>query len=166
MFDLPFKLFPPALLAGLLLYAGITALWLQPLVQDRLAARHLIPRCEAGLIAARSQEATRQQEEKHRRNRALDLYRNSPLGQLPFARDALDQVEQLMRDSVPALPVSTPIDHSSRCACAVTSAFEAMRIPMLRHVMSLRSYRPAELDALPLRIGEFLGTAGCGGPVR
>ncbi len=43
MTDLPFRFLPPALLAGAALYGLVCILWLQPLVEGRMADKMLIP---------------------------------------------------------------------------------------------------------------------------
>ncbi|MBS7537749.1 hypothetical protein [Ancylobacter lacus] len=158
MLDIPFKIFPPALLAGLLLYAGITALWLQPLVERRLADRVYIPQCEAGLIKAQSRARAEQDGKRNAARQMMDMFRSSPLGQFPGFNEMMEQGRVLAEAGVPELP-SAGIDHSSRCACAVSSAFDAARLPMLLHVMSLRTYQPAALTALPFTAGTFLDSS-------
>ncbi|RDJ21077.1 hypothetical protein DWF00_07610 [Bosea caraganae] len=161
MFDFPFKALPAPLLAGLLFYAAICALWLQPLVERRMAEKTFIPQCEARSIAVQAERRQEVDSEARRKKSILDQFARSPLAQLPFMKETLDIAEAEIAKSVPKIPRLRAVDHSSRCACAVTTAFDAIRFPMLLHVMSARVYAPAQLGTMPAAIDGLVNANEC-----
>lgn len=163
MFDLPFKLLPPGLVFGGALYAGVCALWLQPLVESRLAEKTYILRCEEALYAAAAESADQAQRERDRVNAVLGAYRElmGPLAALPGMERVSEMTDDLMERQRPDLPRASRIDQSSHCGCAVASAFEANTLPMLWHVMSLRTYEPAILSRFDQAVAQEL-SGRCG----
>lgn len=161
MFDFPFKALPAPLLAGLLLYAAICALWLQPLVERRMAAKTFIPQCEARSVAGQAERKQEVDDERQRKRSILDRYKQSPIRDLPFVKEAIEIAEAEIAKSLPKIPQLTAVDHSSRCACAVTTAFDAIRFPMLLHVMSARVYAPAPLGTMPSSIDGLANANEC-----
>jgi hypothetical protein len=160
MLDIPFKALPAPLLGGLFAYAVLCALWLQPLVERRMAAKTFMPQCESGAIRAQNDRRQSYENEIRLQERILQQLLDHPLSQLPMIRDHVLMVKEVLDGKKKAF--RRYIDHSSRCACAVTSAFDGIRFQMLLHVMSARTYASAQLAALPFAIGQNLGSAACG----
>ncbi|MBP0614241.1 hypothetical protein [Jiella mangrovi] len=159
MFERLTHLFPPALLAGLAIYGGVCFLWLQPMVERRLAARNYIPACERGLLVAAKARDNRQRQAEDDVGLLLDMLRQTPFGQIPGAMEPVERMGEYARRKA-RLPERT-IDHSSLCACAVGTAFAGQSLPMLLHVMSGRTYRPASLDNLPGDTARALRSGTC-----
>lgn len=155
MLDLPFKILPPAALAGLLLYAAVTALWTQPLVERRLTEKVYLPQCTADLAMAKAGGQQLADAERQQKLTLLNALRNSPWAQLPGVRETIRMLELALEPEL-ALPPSQAAERGSPCGCAVSLAFDGIRLPMLLHVMTARLYQPAELQALPARIARHL----------
>jgi hypothetical protein len=164
MFDTIFKIVPPSLLFSGALYAGVCALWLQPLVEQRLADRTYVPQCEAGVLHARTEHQDQIQQERESKQSAINLYKDllGDLGELPGVERITEMVEDLAGASLPELPTSRAIASSSPCSCAVGAAFEAIKLPMLLHVMSARTYQPAALQSLPHAVSGIATSGQCG----
>lgn len=161
MLDMPFKALPAPLLVGLLIYAAICSLWLQPLVERRLAAKIYIPACEADAMQSHADEARNAGREIALQESLLQQLLQNPLAQFPGIREQIAEARRLVAEKRARLV--RPPDHSSRCACAVGSAFGELGVPMLLHVMSARVFVPRELSTLQHSIRQQAGSAACRG---
>jgi len=162
MLDLPFKLFPPALMAGTILYAAVTALWLQPLVEHRMAEKFLIPQCQVGLQT--DEAATPLPENPKRRELELMItyYKRLGLDQLPFVTEA---IEMLKAETEAMRPKRLRISSGKRnsiCACSVEKAFSKAFTPMLLYVASLRTHEPASVTRLSQSALRIARSGDCG----
>lgn len=143
---------PPVLLLGLMAYAAVTALWLQPVVEQRLAERTYIPLCEAHLRENKDIADAETRAAQDRQRQSLDILRQlerdfgMPLPGMGYFDDVLEQT---------ILPPSSKKARSlvaSPCGCAAGAAFDAIKLNMLLHVMSARLYRPGALETLPASV--------------
>lgn len=162
MLDSLFKLLPPSLLFGVVLYAGVCSLWLQPLIERRLAEKVYVPQCEARVLEARASALDEVHQERRRKQSAVDLYKDllGDLGELPVFEQITEMVEEAAGDQVSSGLRSA--SSGSPCGCAAAAAFESIRMPMLLHVMSVRSYAPAALQSLPQTLAGIAASGQCG----
>ena len=165
MYELIAKICPPSLLGGIVLYGIACALWFQPLVEHRMAAKTVIPQCEAIMQKGLASDNRAMRQEYNKQKAAVDIYRRLMEGfaDMPFKNTMDDLVEDLTVPELPDLAASNDIDTSTVCGCAVATAFDEARFPMLLHVMSLRAYRPAAIETLS-QIAAGLAKSGQCGP--
>ena len=161
MFDEMLKALPAPLLGGAILYGLLSALWLQPLVERRMATKIYIPQCEASSAKAHAEQQQQTRSETRRRKLLVEQLARSPLGQMPFAKEAIEIAEAEIERSIPKIPSLRTIDHTSRCTCAVTMAFDAIKYPMLFHVMSARTYAPPQLETMSAAVDGFFNAGAC-----
>ncbi|MEO1749314.1 MAG: hypothetical protein AAFR27_11985 [Pseudomonadota bacterium] len=162
MLELPNRLFPPALLAGLIIYAAITMIWLQPIVETRLAEKHFIPQCEANLLQA-AHAAPLPNEDKYRQAQALiDAYENSPLAELPGIKESIEAARRIIEQMRPEAIRISKIDRSNICGCATDIALESLGLKMTLHVASLRTHMPNALKSIDQAILTNAGRGQCG----
>ncbi|SMD14984.1 hypothetical protein [Rhizobium sp. RU36D] len=164
MYELITKICPPSLLAGIVLYGLACALWFQPLVERRLATKTMIPQCETIMRNTLTNDNRAMRHEYNRQRAALDVYRRltGNLSDIPFMDTINDLVEDLAPPELPPIAVPNEIDTSTVCGCAVAGAFDAIRFPMLLHVMRLRAYQPAALQTLPHVAAGLARSGQCG----
>lgn len=162
MMDLPVRLFPPALLGGLAIYAAITMLWLQPIIEQRMAEKHLIPQCQANLQHAENTTPVPTNSKQRELEFVLKTYENTPLGKLPYMRDMIEQAKRMLRDMQPQRLRISSIDRGKICGCAVDNAFEALGFKMTLHVASLRTHIPAALKSMNHNVLNIAASGQCG----
>lgn len=148
MFDtLINRLFPTAMAGGLVIYAVVTLIWLQPLVESRMAEKFLVPACEAGLqISERSTP-----EPVNPRRTELETYirvmEASGMDQIPGMQILMQQVRAELRALKTSRRSFSNIERNTTCGCAVNRAYEAINFPqMLLHVASARTYNPTQVQ--------------------
>lgn len=160
------RLFPASMLGGLALYLVITMLWLQPLVERRMADLHLIPACEAALAfdeASTPEPRNQAQAETEMALKLLDVFtRQSGLDQVPGVTDTLDAVEGVVEGVTPKQPRVSTIDRGSVCGCSVDKAFAELGFAMTLHVASARSYSGTKIDTLPQSTLAVAQSGQCG----
>lgn len=142
MMELPTRLFPPALLAGLIIYGAVTMLWLQPIVERRLAEKHLIPQCEANLQYAENTTPPPNNEKFRQAQIVIQMYENSPLGNMPGFKEMLESAKRVVEQMRPQKLRISKIDRANICGCSVDTAFDDMGLKMTLHVASLRTHTP------------------------
>lgn len=143
MFDF-FRIFPPALQVGVILYAAVCYVWLQPLVEGRLAEKLLIPKCIAHQDAKERSEPARP--DKTDPGSILDII----IPELPeeYRRTFGDIVERTKRMHDDLRPARPQIRAATACGVAVASELDKANIPMFFHVMSMRAFTPRAVTAL------------------
>ena len=162
MLELPTRLFPPALLAGLIIYAAITVIWLQPMVETRLAEKHFIPKCEANLLQA-ANAAPLPNNERYRQAQALiDAYENSPFADMPGIKESIETARRIIEQMRPEPIRISQIDRSNICGCATDIALEDLGAKMTLHVASLRTHMPNALKSIDQAILTNAGQGQCG----
>lgn len=162
MMDLPVRLFPPALLGGLAIYAAITMLWLQPIIEQRMAEKHLVPQCQANLQHAENTVVIPDNPKRRELEFVIQTYENTPLGQLPYMRDMIEQAKRMLHDMQPQRPRISHIDRSNICGCAVDNALDTLGFKMTLHVASLRTHTPNALKTIDQNILAIAGQGQCG----
>ena len=162
MLELPTRLFPPALLAGLVIYAAITMIWLQPIVETRLAEKHFIPQCEANLLQA-AHDAPLPKNDKYRQAQALiDAYENSPLADMPGIKESIETARRIIEQMRPEPIRISKIDRSNICGCATQIALENLGLKMTLYVASLRTHTPNALESIDQNILANARQGQCG----
>ncbi len=163
MFDaLLTKLFPAAMLGGLALYMLATMLWLQPLVESRMATKYLIPACEIALES--DQETTPLPNNSNRLQLEMTITMLEGMGadQIPFLREQLQAARRMLQRMQPKrLRIST-IERSSICGCGSDKAFQSLGLKMTLHVASARTYFPSQINALPQTTLSYARSGECG----
>ncbi|EFO34077.1 hypothetical protein TRICHSKD4_0566 [Roseibium sp. TrichSKD4] len=162
MMELPARLFPPALLAGLIVYGAATMLWLQPIVEKRLAEKRLIPQCEASLQYAEKTTSPPNNEKFRQAQIVIQMYENSPLGNMPGVKESLEAAKRMVEQMRPQKFRMSKIDRSSICGCAVDTAFDGMGLKMTLHVASLRTHTPKSLGSIDQNIMAIASNGQCG----
>ena len=162
MMDLPVRLFPPALLGGLAVYSSVTVLWLQPIVEKRLAARHFIPRCEAQLQYAENTAPVPDNPKRRGLETMLRILKKTPLGEIPEVGETLEEVKELSEAMRPSRLRISHIDRSNICGCAIDKALGDLGMRMTLHVASLRTHTPRALAAIDQNVLAIAGQGQCG----
>lgn len=167
MFDtLLTRLFPPAMLGGIALYLLVTLIWLQPLVERRMAEIQLIPTCEAALVRDHADATRSKSQSKPDAQIALDIldqiFRETGLDQLPAVDDTLDMARQVAEDNKPASPRMSAFDTSSVCGCSVDRAYSDLGFALTLHVASARTYSSTRTNALPQSVLSNAHSGQCG----
>lgn len=162
MFDIPTRLFPPALLGGLIVYGAIILLWLQPIIEERLAEKHLIPQCKANLEHTENTTPIPTNPKRRELEMVLRTYEASPFAQLPYVREMIINAKRMLRDMEPTRPRISNIDRSNICGCSVDNALEALGPKMTLHVASLRTHTPNALKSIDQNILSIAAQGKCG----
>ena len=162
MMDLPIRLFPPALVGGLAIYAAIIMLWLQPIVETRMAEKHLIPQCKANLQHAEKSTPLPENPKQRELEFVIRTYENSPLGQLPYMQEMISEAKRMLQTMQPTRTRISNIDRSNICGCAVDSALDQLGFKMTMHVGSLRTHTPKSLKGIDQSILSIAGQGQCG----
>lgn len=152
MWEIIAKLIPPPLLLGLLLYALICFLWLQPLNEERMAVA-FIKQCEAGDLPAiaRSKPAP---------EKAAGDSLSSPAMEIPLSLQIIAELKSIVRDETAA--VALPYEASgSACSCAVSRAFDRVFWPSLAHTMSVRTYTPRPIRYFDQYVAREMASGLC-----
>lgn len=145
MMDLPFRLFPPALLAGLIIYLGITLLWLQPLVEQRWAEKELIPQCEANLQHAENSTPTPDNPRKRHLEGLINMYEESGMDKIPFVKQIIEMATQEIHVMQPKRLRVSAIERTGICSCSVDKSFADSHLQMMLHVASFRTHLPSSI---------------------
>ncbi len=161
MFDLPFKLFPPALLGGLAIYGAVTVLWLQPIVESRMAEKHLIPQCRAVLHQKDTARVQQPDPERDAAKMLLRVFKETGMDQLPGVSESLELGEKILDAKNPKRLRRSSIVHASICACAVDTSFEEVGWAMTLYVASARSHVPASIRQLSHTIQSRAHSSRC-----
>lgn len=156
------RLFPVAMVGGLALYMLATLLWLQPLVERRMAEKHLIPAC--GLALENEQESVPLPENPRRfeLEMTIDMLEAMGADQIPLLREQLQAARRQLRAMTPTRLRISNIDRSNICGCASDKAFEALGLAMTLHVASARTYIPSRINALPQTTLSHARSGQCG----
>ena len=162
MMDLPIRLFPPTLIGGLAIYAAIIMLWLQPIVETRMAEKYLIPQCKANLQHAEQTTPVPSNPKQRELEFVIRTYESSPLSQLPYMKDIINEAKRMLQNMQPTRPRISNIDRSNICGCAVDNALNQMGLKMTLHVASLRTHTPKSLKGIDRSILSIAGQGGCG----
>lgn len=162
MTDLPYKLFPPALLAGVALYGLVCMLWLQPLVEGRMAEKALIPQCEEFLREARETASGPRDQKRRELETLIALYDRMGLSQVPYVQDMIEVMRQRSGAGRADDFRVSGIEGRSLCACAVDKAFAEAHLAMTLHVASLRTHAPAAVRTLDRTVIAALQSGLCG----
>ncbi|MBM1556236.1 MiAMP1 family antimicrobial peptide [Sulfitobacter mediterraneus] len=163
MFDtLITRLFPAALLGGLALYLLATMLWLQPLVERRMAEKQLTPACEVALET--EQESTPLPENPQRFQLEMTIRMLEDLGadQIPILREQLQFARQKLQAMSPRRLRITNIERGTICGCSADKAFGALGFGMTFHVASARTYTSTKINSLPQSTLAFAQSGQCG----
>lgn len=143
------KLFPAAMVGGLVLYLLATMLWLQPLVESRMAEKYLIPSCEANLATSESTTPVKIDSRRGELQMLIRMLEDSGLAALPMIQSQIDMARSQLRAMSPSRLRITSVERASACSCAADKAFEAIHFPtMTLHVATARTYTPAAVNNL------------------
>lgn len=160
------RLFPASLLGGLALYLLVTMLWLQPLVERRMAALHLVPACETALVQDRANTPAprnQAQAEADITVQILDmLFKGTGLDQIPEIDQTMDVARGVVEGMTPKQPRISQIDKDSVCGCSVDQTFSDLGFAMTLHVASARSYADARVVSLPQNTFAIARSGQCG----
>jgi len=162
MLDLPTRLFPPALLGSLVVYGAVTFVWLQPIVENRLAEKHLIPQCEANLQHAEDSTPVPDDPKRRELEMVIRMYEGTGLGQIPMMGGMIDELKRQLQNMQPSRLRISKIDRSNICGCAVDNALEKLGLQMTLHVTSLRTHTPNALKSIDQSILAIAGQGTCG----
>lgn len=162
MFDFLFRFVPPALAGGLALYGVATVLWLQPLVETRLAERHLIPACEAALTHAQTATPAPADQAQAGLDIGRRLLNDLGLGDLPGVEDTFETLEDLTQDMIPQAPRRSTFERDTICGCATETAFDHAGWAMTLHVASARTHTPPAITTLPHTVATIATSGQCG----
>ena len=164
MIETPFRVLPPPLLFGLLVYAAVCALWLQPAIEHRLTERVLVPQCEALLREADEALLNGRAQERTSKQRQVDSYLEAmrrAFGDNPLIGIIADQATIAAEAALPDVAPSKRGKSSSLCGCGSYTALDSIRLWMLAHVMTGRLYHPAPLESLPLDAARNASSGQC-----
>lgn len=157
------KLFPAAMMGGLALYLLATILWLQPLVESRMADKYLIPFCETELETSENTSPVRVDPRRGELEMLIRMLEDSGLAGLPMIRSQIEMARSQLRAMSPSRLRITSVERSSTCSCAADKAFEEVHFPtMTMHVASARTYTPAAVKSLEQSTRAIAFTGQCG----
>lgn len=160
MWDFIFKYVPPPLLLGLIVYSCVTFLWLQPLVERRMADRIYVPQCEAGTLPSASPPQSSPPS-------TAPLADNAPapvpvpVVKLPLGVQIVAALKDMLgADGTYSVPAGALT--ANPCLCSVSVAFDSVFWRSHIHVMSLRTYTPRAIEHFGERVAQVLGSGICG----
>lgn len=159
------RLFPAAMVGGLALYTVASMLWLQPVVERRMAEKYLIPSCEAGLAQSENTTPIPRNPERDQLEAYIQLLQDSPFGQIEVVSNQLWLARERLRAMKPTRLRISGVERTSVCSCAADKAFEAISFPgMTLHVASARTYNPSSVqrDTLEQSARSFAMSGQCG----
>nr|WP_306266998.1 hypothetical protein [Pararhizobium sp. IMCC3301] len=163
MFDfLPTKIIPPALLGSMLLYGLICMLWLQPLVESRMAELTYVPQCEANLKNAEASTPLPDNPRQRELELLIRMYEQSGLERLPYVREIIQIARTEMEQLKPKRFRSSHIQINGICACAVENIFAENHLKMALSVASLRTHIPAFLKSMDRNLLSVAASGTCG----
>lgn len=153
MWELLAKIFPPQLIVGTLIYALVCAIWLQPLIEGRMANITYIPQCEAGELPDVGAPA--------RLSNPADALPDTPDAQTPATVLILRELRGVFSSDA-AIYAPARYGSGEECACAVGTAFERSFWRSLAHVMTLRVYTPLVIEHFDIRVAQVRASGLCG----
>ncbi|MBT8167601.1 hypothetical protein [Falsiruegeria litorea] len=159
------RLFPAAMVGGIAVYTVASMLWLQPVVERRMAEKYLIPACEAGLTHSENTTPIPRNPERDQLMAFIQLLESSPLGDVEAIRLQLRMARERLRSMTPTRMRISGVERTSVCSCAADKTFEAISFPgMTLHVASARTYNPSivQRDALEQSTRSFAISGQCG----
>lgn len=156
------RLFPAALIGGLALYVLATMLWLQPLVESRMAEKHLIPACEAALESDQESTPLPDNPERYQLEMTIRMLEDMGADQIPIFREQLQNARRMLRAMQPTRLRISNIERSTICGCGSDMAFESLGLAMILHVASARTYNPSKINALPQSTLSYARSGECG----
>lgn len=159
------RLFPAAMVGGVAVYALVTLIWLQPLVERRMAEKYLIPACEAGLQHSEGNTPVPVNPRRHELEMLIQMLEGMDLDKIPAIRMQLDEARRQLRAMRESRRPFSGIERNTTCGCAVNKAYETIRFPqMLIHVASGRTYNPTNVQraALEQSTLQFALSGQCG----
>ena len=162
MMDFPFKLFDPAILVGGILYGLICLLWLQPLVEFRMAEKLLIPHCKKNLEHMESSAPVPRNDKRQELEMIIEMYERTGMGQIPYVGDIIEMARGKLEAMQPKQYRSSKIERTSICGCSVDKAFAQVQFPMTLHVASLRTHTPSSIKTLKQSIVSIAASGTCG----
>lgn len=160
MIDLPARLLPPALLGGLAVYGAVTLVWLQPIVETRMAEKHLIPKCEVNLQHA--EDSVPVPDDPKRRELEMLIAMYESMGRIPMLDGIVDELKRQLQYMKPSRIRISNIDRTNICGCAVDNALDGLGLKMTLHVASLRTHTPNALKAIDKHVLSIAGQGQCG----
>ncbi len=167
MFDfLPTKIIPPALLGGIVVYGLICIVWLQPLVEARMAELVYIPQCEANLHRVEAQRREPVDRRKQELDFVLEMFKGTGLEQIPMVSQGLEVARRQIEATSPKRLRTSRIERNNVCACAVDQVFGDNHLKMTLSVASLRTHIPAFLKSMHRNVGSVAASRTCGGLAR
>lgn len=161
MWDFIFKYVPPPLALGLILYSLVTFLWLQPLIERRMADLIYIPQCEVGDLPAVSAPPPSPVSQGPMPDGSTIPLPPAPPVELPLGVQIIAELKGLFRDDTNPFSVP-PGATGSPCGCSVAIAFDRTFWRSHIHVMSLRTYTPRAVAHFDERIAQVLASGLCG----
>lgn len=163
MFDfLPTKILPPALLGGVLIYGLVCLVWLQPLVESRLAELTYIPQCETDLHKAEAAAPVPDNPRRRELELLIDMYEKTNLDQLPFVSEALEFAKRELAAMQPKRLRTSRIELNGICSCSVDKVFADHHLKMTLAVASLRTHVPAFLKSMNRNVLAIAASGTCG----
>lgn len=161
MLESLFKILPPPLLAGMFIYSAITFLWLQPLVEGRMAERIYIPQCGAGKLPAAERREPRPPPGGLMPEGTVQPMPGLPPIELPLGVQIVAALKDLLgADGTYSVPAG--VSTADPCACSVSVAFDSLFWRSHIHVMSLRTYTPLAIANFDQRVAQVLDSGICG----
>ncbi|WP_127599590.1 hypothetical protein [Nitratireductor alexandrii] len=164
MWDTLFKLLPPPVLLGLVIYSAVTFLWLQPLIERRMADLIYIPQCERGdlpkIVSRRPDPAPPVIQGPLPDGSVIPMPPAPPV-EPPLGVQIISGLKDLLRGD--DNPYSVPAGAAgSICGCSVALAFDSVFWRSHIHVMSLRTYTPRAIRHFDERVAQARATGLCG----
>ncbi|MEP1572789.1 hypothetical protein [Roseibium album] len=152
MWDLISKIIPTPVIVGLLVWGLISAIFLQPLVEERQANITYIPQCKAGKLP---QVALRQTP----RNKTPDD--ETETVQPPMAVQIVSELRNIFKRDDEAYTTLRYANMDS-CSCSVGVAYERSFWPSLGNVMSFGLFEPRSIKFLEVRVAQIKASGICG----
>lgn len=163
MFDaLITRLFPAAMIGGVALYVLASMLWLQPLVERRMAEKYLIPACETALKTEQETIPLPKDPRRLELQMTIEMLESMGADQIPILREQLQAARRMLDQMQPTRLRISGVERDSICGCGADTAFEALGFKMTLHVASARSYTPGQVNALPQSTLAHARSGACG----
>jgi len=159
---LPAKIFPPALLGGIVTYGLIVMLWLQPLVESRMAIKTFIPQCETNLNKIEVTKPAPNNSKRLQFQMMMEMFKGSGLNKIPMISQSLEVAKRQLQAIQPKQYRSSLIERTSVCSCSVDKAFAEYQLRMTLHVASLRTHVPNALKSMNQTVLNIAASGQCG----
>ena len=156
------RLFPVAMVGGLALYVLATILWLQPIVENRMAEKHLIPACEAALENDQESTPLPDNPERYQLEMTIGMLEDMGADQIPILREQLQVARRMLQTMQPTRLRISNAERGSVCSCASDKTFESLGFSMTLHVSSARTYTPSKITNLLQTTLSFARSGECG----